>query len=120
MEDLRLAKILCLVPNLNYGSATTQLLHIAAHLGRPEHQLRVAALRGEAPVAPALCHQQVPVVSLSSGSHWDLAGLVRLRQLIQREKPDLIHVWGLAALRSLRLAVVPRCPVLLSNPLPEG
>src|SRR5947208_2238984 len=115
-----MAKILCLVPDLKYGSATTQLLQLATGLDGQKQQIQVVALRGDGPVAALLRTLQIPFSNMSEASRWDLGGLVKLRRAIKTEKPNVIHVWGLAALRLLNLAVVPPCPVLLSSPLPAA
>jgi glycosyltransferase involved in cell wall biosynthesis len=111
-----LAKILALVPNLEFNGSNTQLLQVAGGL-RGTDQFQVVALAGDGPVAQRLRAARIPVVDLAATHRWNLGGLVRLRRLLHAEKPDLLHVWGLAAMRRLKLAIgLPRCPVVLCRP----
>jgi glycosyltransferase involved in cell wall biosynthesis len=108
-----LAKIIALVPNLDFNGSNTQLLQVAAGL-RASDEFQVVALTRGGPVAQRLRDNLVPVTDLTAACRWNLSRLVHLRRLLRAEKPDLLHVWGLAALRSVNLANgTPRCPVVL-------
>jgi glycosyltransferase involved in cell wall biosynthesis len=117
-EDNDMAKILAQIPHLRHCGHNTQLLHLATGLARSGLHIEVVALQSDGPMATTFQSAGIPVAALSSSRHWDLGGLLNLRHRVKRDTPDLIHVWGLPALRMLRVAVgFSGVPILLSHPL---
>ncbi len=114
-------KILHLIANLDYHGAARQVTILASSQAGSGHEVQVVALAGEGPLAAPLRTGGPAFIPL----HWrrsiDLGGPGRLRRVIKEFQPQVVHVWGLAALRSLGL-VFGRFPwpVLISNALPAG
>ncbi len=113
-------KIVCLLPHLRAGSARTRVLQLAGSPDLAEHEFQVVTLRGACEGTQS-DRWPCPVTPQSSGVATDLAGVVRLRRLLRHERPELIQVCGLAALRRLYLAGgLRQAPVLLHDPLAPG
>jgi glycosyltransferase involved in cell wall biosynthesis len=94
-------RILVLVPNLEYGGGTKQLELLATGLLRDRFALQVAVLGAAGPVADVLLAAGVPVEVLGWGRLFDVNPFRRLRQLIDAQRPDVVHAWGMSSLRGL-------------------
>jgi glycosyltransferase involved in cell wall biosynthesis len=97
-------KILFRTSNLGFGGAVKQLGLLASGLRPADFEVHVSAL-AEGPGAELLRSAAVSVHPLGWRRWFDLNPLRRLRQLVQALQPDVVHAWGLASLRAVRVAV---------------
>ena len=93
-------RILYLLPALTYGGAARQALLLARGLAG-QCDLRICLLYEEGPWANELRGAGAVVTSLDWQRSLDPRPLWRLRGLLRRFAPAVVHVWGTAALRSL-------------------
>jgi glycosyltransferase involved in cell wall biosynthesis len=96
-------KVLLLTHDLAYGGAARQLALLAAALPRECFAVRVFTTRPDAPWSRALRDGGITVESGQRRRHFDLRALLTLRAAVRQFSPDIIHVFGLSALRSLTL-----------------
>jgi glycosyltransferase involved in cell wall biosynthesis len=108
------------------------ILHLIDHLDRtdPARQLRLLVLeharQGHHPVVCCIGranpHPVLPSVHVLGWRRWlDGRALWRLRALLRGRDYDLIHVWGLAALRMLAVAAADSLPrAVITSPLPAA
>ncbi len=97
-------RILFLISNLGYGGTAKQLALLASNLPRDRFELCVAVLGLRGPLAESLEAAGVRVKALDWRRLFDLEPPLRLRRLVRDFQPDVIHTWGLPALRTLRIA----------------
>jgi glycosyltransferase involved in cell wall biosynthesis len=97
-------KILLLIHDLAYGGAARQLTLLASGLPRESFAVRVFTTRPDAPWSLALRAAGIVVESGQRRRLFDVRGLLVLRNAIRQFAPDVIHVFGLPALRTLALA----------------
>jgi glycosyltransferase involved in cell wall biosynthesis len=97
-------KILLLTHDLAYGGAARQLTLLAAGLPRDRFTVRAFTTRPDAPWSLALREAGVAVESGGRRRLFDVRDLFALRNAIRTFAPDVIHVFGLPALRSLALS----------------
>jgi glycosyltransferase involved in cell wall biosynthesis len=110
--------ILHLIPTLGYTGASAQL-GLLAKFAPVTHSVRICCLGGEGPWAQRLRAGGQRVKCLNWTRVFDPTPLWKLRRLLKSEPPDLIHAWGLQALRSLGLIArrwLPRTLVSLRLP----
>lgn len=90
-------RVLEIIPTLDRGGAEKQLALVAAGLPRDRFEVHVAALTRSGPLARPLDEAGVPVHSI--GKRWKLDPFAwwRLRKLIVRLRPDVVHTWLFAA-----------------------
>ncbi len=106
-----------LIPRLGYSGAASQLGLLAKYLPRTLPQ-RICCLGSDGPMARRLRSLGRDVTCLHWTRAFDPTPLWTLRHLLQDDRPDLIHVWGLKALRTLGLVqrrLLPRTLVSLSR-----
>jgi glycosyltransferase involved in cell wall biosynthesis len=85
-------KITFLARALNYGGAETQLVALAKGLHHLGHSVRVVVFYADGPLEKELREAGVPVQSLGKRGRWDVFGfLIRLIQVIRKQKPDVVH-----------------------------
>ncbi len=92
--DLRILQI---IPSLDQAGAEKQMVLLATGLARPEFDVHVCALTRLGPLAEPLREGGIPVESIEKRWKVDPAAYYRLRRLIQRLQPDLVHTWIFAA-----------------------
>ncbi|HEX5269077.1 MAG TPA: glycosyltransferase [Gemmataceae bacterium] len=97
-------RILLLTHDLAYGGAARQLALLAAGLPRDRFTARVFTTRPDAPWSLALREAGVTVASGGRRRLFDVRDLFALRRALREFAPDVIHVFGQPALRSLALA----------------
>lgn len=97
-------RILYLLPDLDYRGHARQASLLAQGMPRDRFEIAVACLSDRAPMAEPLSRSAIPVHCLHRGYRFDFHHWFRLRRLVQDFQPDLIHVWGGDALRTLRFA----------------
>lgn len=96
--------ILSVIPSLDYSGLARRLSLLAAHLPRDRFRPHVAVLGFPSPWCAALRATGVSVQELGWQRSFDVRPLLALRQLIHELQPDVLHVWGAAALRAVLLA----------------
>jgi glycosyltransferase involved in cell wall biosynthesis len=90
-------RILQIIPTLDQGGAEKQLCLLAAGLPRDEFDVHVCALTRQGPRLHDLQQAGVPVTLI--GKRWKVDPLAywRLKKLIRRLRPDIVHTWIFAA-----------------------
>jgi glycosyltransferase involved in cell wall biosynthesis len=96
--------VLFVTPNLHYGSAGRQLMLLASGLPRDAFRVRVAILDTATPWADALAKEGVAVEVLGRRRPFDVLPFLALGRLVRLMRPDVVHVWGAAALRAVVLS----------------
>jgi glycosyltransferase involved in cell wall biosynthesis len=108
-------RFLHLLPHFDYSAAGRQVTLLAPEIR--SHDVHVAALAGDGPVAKHLRAAGVPIHSLGGG----VGGWWRLRRLVADLRPDVVHAWRLPALRAARLLGVRRSfRLVVGDPLRGG
>src|SRR5690349_7479886 len=92
-------RLLFLISELEHTGAAHQLAFLARLLPREDFEVRVCCLGEEGPVGRALNAAGVVVEALGWRRLFDIAALRRLRHVLRPSDNDLIHVFGLHALR---------------------
>jgi glycosyltransferase involved in cell wall biosynthesis len=95
--------ILFVISTLEYGGAARQLMLLAAGLPRESFQVRVVVLGTETPWVASLREKGVEVETLDWRRPFDVLPCLGLRRLVRSLRPDVIHVWGATALRTVVL-----------------
>jgi glycosyltransferase involved in cell wall biosynthesis len=92
-----LLRILHIIPTLVRGGAEKQLALLAAGLPKDQFDVQVAVLTHTGPLEQTLREANVPVTLV--GKRWkvDPFAFYRLKSLIRRLKPDVVHTWLFAA-----------------------
>lgn len=90
-------RLLHIIPTLVRGGAEKQLALLAAGLPRDQFDVHVAVLTHTGPLEETLRSAGVPVTVI--GKRWKVDPLAfwRLKSLIRRLKPDIVHTWLFAA-----------------------
>lgn len=90
-------RVLEIIPTLDRNGAEKQLALLASGLPRDEFDVHVCALTRGGPLAEPLRQAGIPVTVI--GKRWKIDPVAwwRLRKLIVRLKPDLVHTWIFAA-----------------------
>jgi glycosyltransferase involved in cell wall biosynthesis len=96
--------VLFVTPSLRYGSAGRQLMLLASGLPRDAFQVRVAVLETATPWSDSLTAAGIAVEILGRRRPFDVIPYVALRRLVRSLRPDVVHVWGAAALRAVVLS----------------
>lgn len=109
-------RVLLLVPDLEYGGAAGQLVTVAPRLAAHDIEARAVALDGEAPWFGRLRDGRVAIDLLGWHRLIDLDPFLRLRRLVRQFRPDVVHAWGIPAVRAAAL-VWPLGSVVVSEPL---
>jgi glycosyltransferase involved in cell wall biosynthesis len=113
--------ILLLTNDLAYGGPARQLALLAAALPRDRFTVRVLTPRPDAPWSHALRQAGVTVVSGERRRLFDVRPFLTLRRAARDFAPDVIHLFGLPALRGLvLLGGRGGGRVVLSAPAPGG
>jgi glycosyltransferase involved in cell wall biosynthesis len=96
-------KISYLIPTLDQSGAEKQLTLLATHLPRDQFQVDVICLTRGGPYEQELKHADIPVTILHKFGKFDPWTMFRLRQLLKKQQPDIVHSWLFAANSYLRL-----------------
>jgi len=90
-------RILHIIPSLDRSGAEKQLVLLAGGLARDEFDVHVCALTRGGPREAELADRNVPATVI--GKRWkvDPAAYVRLKRLIRRLRPTIVHTWMFAA-----------------------
>jgi glycosyltransferase involved in cell wall biosynthesis len=110
-------KLLFLIPTLDRSGAEKQLSLLATHLPRSDFAVHVAALTRRGPYATDLETAGIPVTVLNKRFKFDPIAYSRLRSLLKKHQPDVLHTWLFAANAYGRLAAGrrPSFPVVVSE-----
>lgn len=111
-------KILHVIPSLDFCGAAAQLGLLSKYLPHA-HEMHICCLGGEKVWAARLRQHGRRVVCLNWTRVFDPTPPWKLHRLLRDLSPDVVHAWGLPALRALGLVGrrwLPR--TLLSRPLP--
>src|SRR4051794_37233410 len=116
-----MGKMLFLIENLQYSGLACEMTLLAKGAARSGHEVRVGVLGRAGPLSGELEEAGVPVEALGWTRWLSLGAVRRLRRLADSFAPDLLHTWGLPALRAACL-LAGRKPfrVVASRPLPPG
>jgi len=98
-------RILLIIPTLDASGAEKQFATLAAGLPQDEFEVHAVALTRGGPFASMLAEADVPLTVLHKRFKFDPIALLRLRSLIERLKPDIVHTWMFTANSYGRLAV---------------
>ena len=96
--------VLLLTTDLSHGGAARQASLLAAGLPRERFAARVFALGPDAPWSRELRRAGVIVESGDRRRLFDVRPFLALRRALRDPAPDVVHVFGLPALRALALA----------------
>jgi glycosyltransferase involved in cell wall biosynthesis len=96
--------VLLVIPRLEYSGAARQLMLLAGGLPRELFRVHVAVLGTATPWVDELRAAGVAVETLGWRRPFDVWPFFALRRLVRTQRPDIVHVWGAAALRALALA----------------
>lgn len=100
-----MTKVLLLIPTLDRSGAEKQLTYLATGLPREEFDVEVVALTRGGPYEEQLRAAGIPVTIIGKRWKFDPLALRRLKKLITRKQPDILHTWLFAANAYGRLAV---------------
>ena len=90
-------RILEIIPSLVRGGAEKQLTLLASGLPRDRFDVHVAVLTLDGPLHDQLREAGIPVTLIHKRWKVDPSAYLRLRRLITRLQPDLVHTWIFAA-----------------------
>lgn len=98
-------KVLLLIPTLDRSGAEKQLTHLAIGLPRDEFDVEVVALTRGGPYEEQLKAAGIPLTIIGKRWKFDPFALRRLKKLIAKKQPDVLHTWLFAANAYGRMAV---------------
>jgi len=101
-------KALFLVPNLDYHGDARQSTLLATVLPRDRFAVELVSMAGAGPFAATLKAAGIPLHGTRGERFFDLEDWIGLRRLIAAREPDVLHVWGVPALRALGIATFGR------------
>ena len=90
-------KLLLVIPTLDRSGAEKQFALVAAGLPRDEFDVHCVALTRGGPYAADLEAHGIPLTILHKRFKFDPLALGRLRRLVERLSPDILHTWLFAA-----------------------
>jgi glycosyltransferase involved in cell wall biosynthesis len=90
-------KVVLLIPTLDRSGAEKQLTLLATGLPRDRFDVHVVALTRGGPYAAVLHEHGIPLTVLHKRLKFDPLALWKLRQLLRRLQPDILHTWLFAA-----------------------
>src|SRR5438132_641628 len=92
-------RLLFLISDLEHTGAAHQLALLARSLPRNDFDVRTCCLGEEGPVGRALLAAGVAVESLGWRRLFDVVAVRQLRNVLRSGQNELVHIFGLAALR---------------------
>jgi glycosyltransferase involved in cell wall biosynthesis len=96
-------KLLLLISSLDYSGPARRLCLLARGLPRERFRVRVVVLETAAPWAEDLRRAGVEVDVLGWQRPVDVQPFFALRRLLQAERPDVVHAFGVAASRAAKV-----------------
>jgi glycosyltransferase involved in cell wall biosynthesis len=113
-------KLLLLTSSLDYSGPARRLRLLARALPRSEFAVRVCVLETETPWATELRKGGVEVEVFDWKRPLDVRPFLGLRRLLHAERPEAVHVFGVAALRAARLCGAGGARIVVSDLLRGG
>lgn len=98
-------RVVLLIPTLDRSGAEKQLTLLATGLPRDEFDVEVVCLTRGGPFQTELEAAGIPVTIVGKRFRFDPFAIFRLRWLIEKKRPDILHTWLFAANSAGRLAV---------------
>ena len=98
-------KVLLLIPTLDRSGAEKQFTLLATRLPKDEFEVHSATLTRGGPYEADLRDAGIPLTALNKRMKFDPAALFKLRKLVRKLKPDVLHTWLFAANAYGRMAV---------------
>ncbi|MBN1342360.1 MAG: glycosyltransferase [Phycisphaerae bacterium] len=86
-------RVLILITDLKTGGAPLHVHRLVTSLDRTAFDVRVACLAPPGDVSPMLQEAGIPTFACGAAGPWDARALCRLRRLIRRQKPDILHAF---------------------------
>lgn len=90
-------RVLQVIPTLVRGGAEKQLTELAIGLQRDQFDVHVAVLTHSGPYEQTLREHDIPVTIIGKSWKIDPFAYRRLKSLMKRLQPDLVHTWIFAA-----------------------
>jgi glycosyltransferase involved in cell wall biosynthesis len=90
-------RILQIIPSLDRCGAEKQLTLLSLGLPKDQFEVHVAVLTRSGPLLADLQQGEIPVTLIGKRWRVDPQSYLRLRRLVARLRPDLIHTWLFAA-----------------------
>lgn len=103
--------ILYVISSTELGGAEKVLADLAIYMAK-KHHIQIVSLKPLGQIAAQLQAQQIPVITLANQP----AKIRALRQLIAREKPDIVHAMLFRAIEYSRLACAGQPVCLITTP----
>src|SRR5690349_10828316 len=97
------AKVMLLAVGLGVGGTETHILELASRMDRSRFEVTVCTLKPGGAVADELKARGVRVISLDGSGKWDLRVMVRLINLLRKERPDVVQAFLFWANMSARV-----------------
>ncbi len=115
-------KLLFLIPRLDVGGAQRQLCLLSAGLRAAGHRVLVATLVPGGPFQAELSSLGITMICLGERERPSPRLLTRLRALIEREQPDILHSYLPSAnvLAGLAKGFYPRLPIVWGLRVTQG
>ncbi len=90
-------RVVQIIPTLDQGGAEKQLTLLATQLPKDLYEVHVCTLTRGGPLEEPLRGDAIPVHSIGKTWKFDPAAYWRLRALLRRLRPRLVHTWIFAA-----------------------
>jgi glycosyltransferase involved in cell wall biosynthesis len=114
-------KVFIVIPSLEYCFAARQVTLLAMGLPRERFDVQVGVLGTSSPWAEDLRQAGITVEAFGKRRPLDVAPFRVLRRWLAQGRPEVIHVWGQAALRAVALCGGRGLrPLVVSRLLPPG
>jgi glycosyltransferase involved in cell wall biosynthesis len=91
MADRDPFTILYVITDLETGGVPLHLYRLATHVQRHGHAVHVTCLGPPGPVSDQLLNAGTPTTACGARGVWDLWALYRLRKIIRKIRPDIVH-----------------------------
>lgn len=113
-------KLLYLIADLNYQGVSRQMTWLASRLAERGHQVQIVILQGLSTLSQELIDKPVSMNYLAWKRAFDFSPLFGLRRIVKASDADVIHLWGLGALRAFLAAGRSWDRVVASSLLPRS
>ena len=110
-------KILLCIDHLDPGGAQRQIIELAKRIPRSEFEITVCSLDGtRTELAGEIEKLNIPVHSINQHGFFDLKTLIKLYNLIKKNKFDIVHTYLFTADTYGRIcAILARTPVVIAS-----
>lgn len=117
MDPVPKTRVVLLIPTLDRSGAEKQFTLLATRLPRDEFDVRVITLTRGGPFETDLRAADIPVTVIGKRFRFDPLALLRLRDELRKNDPDILHTWLFAANAYGRLCAhsIPRAKVVVSE-----